>query len=227
MHELSWCLTCRFLWNRSQDEGLVSSEWLAHPSLVSDNCISVVCLSWSKVDARSESVLAADTNGYLQYRLCLPLCLHVHWGFLQFVPNILNKILPSVLWHCWLGGKKGIRSVKNWDLRGVWSEVQTCIWPSCCHCHSLSLASVKSRLVLPFWYRLTWIVPDKGLLNVCVSKYVSNKCIAVCKVATPLRELTFHTVLPATRQRSHSCACVCVQPIVTYVACQCVCWWQP
>jgi len=29
----------------------------------------------------------------------------------------------------------------------VWSEVQTCIWPSCSHCHSLSLASVKSRLV--------------------------------------------------------------------------------
>jgi len=32
----------------------------------------------------------------------------------------------------------------------VWSEVQTCIWPSGCHCHSLSLASVKSRLVFTF-----------------------------------------------------------------------------
>ena len=42
----------------------------------------------------------------------------------------------------------------------VWSEVQTCIWPS--YCHSLSLASVKSRLVLPFWYRLTWVVLEKG-----------------------------------------------------------------
>ena len=41
-----------------------------------------------------------------------------------------------------------------------------------CHCHSLSLASVKSRLVLPFWYRLTWVVPDKGPLNGCyVRKY--------------------------------------------------------
>ena len=48
----------------------------------------------------------------------------------------------------------------------VWSEVQTYIWPS--GCHSLSLASVKSRLVLPFWYRLTWVVPDKGRLNGCV-----------------------------------------------------------
>jgi len=46
----------------------------------------------------------------------------------------------------------------------VWSEVQTCEF----HCHALSLASVKSRLVLPFWYQLTRVVPDKGLLNGCV-----------------------------------------------------------
>ena len=74
---------------------------------------------------------------------------------------------PSVLWRCWLGSRKGIRPVKN--LSGgvlawlsVLSEVQTCISPSWCHCHSLSLASVKSRLVVPFWYRLTWLVPEKG-----------------------------------------------------------------
>ena len=41
--------------------------------------------------------------------------------------------------------------------------------PSWCHCHSLSLASVKSRLVLPFWYWLTRAVLDKGPLNVCVN----------------------------------------------------------
>ena len=45
----------------------------------------------------------------------------------------------------------------------VWSAVQTCIWPS----HSLSLASVKSRLLLPFCY-LTRVVSDKGPLNLCV-----------------------------------------------------------
>ena len=32
----------------------------------------------------------------------------------------------------------------------------------------LTLAPVKSRLVLPLWYRLTWVVPDKGPLNGCV-----------------------------------------------------------
>ena len=49
-----------------------------------------------------------------------------------------------------------------------WSEMQTCIWPCWCHCRSLSLASVKSRLVLPFWYRLTWVVQEKGPSNGCV-----------------------------------------------------------
>jgi len=51
----------------------------------------------------------------------------------------------------------------------VWCEVQTCIWPSGFHCHSLSFASVKSRLVLPFWYRLSRVVVDRGPLNgLCV-----------------------------------------------------------
>ena len=54
----------------------------------------------------------------------------------------------------------------------VWSEVHTCIWA---HYHSLSLASVKSRLVLHFWYRLTRVVLDKGPLNVCV-------CVCVCAI---------------------------------------------
>jgi len=35
-------------------------------------------------------------------------------------------------------------------------------------------ASVKSRLVLPFWYRLTDIVSEKGPLNGCVCTASSN-----------------------------------------------------
>ena len=37
----------------------------------------------------------------------------------------------------------------------------------------LALATVKSRLVLPFWYRLTRVVPEKEPLNGCV-------CVCVC-----------------------------------------------
>ena len=54
----------------------------------------------------------------------------------------------------------------------VWSEVQTCIWPSWCLCHSLSLASVKFMLVLPLWYWLTRVVPHNGPLNRCVPHFV-------------------------------------------------------
>ena len=64
----------------------------------------------------------------------------------------------------------------------VWSEVQTFIWPCGFHCHSLFLASVKSRLVLPFWYRLTRVVPDKGPLNVCV-------CVCVCVRLRPSNQV--------------------------------------
>ena len=109
--------------------------------------------------------------------------------------------VPSVLWRCWLGGRKSIRPVKK--LSGgvlawlsVWSEVQTCIWPSWCHCHSLSFASVESRLVLLFWYRLTRVVLDKGpLKRVCVCVLLSMcaisiqlqrcGCSAICRL-TPL-----------------------------------------
>jgi len=43
---------------------------------------------------------------------------------------------------------------------------------------SLTLASVKSRLFLflPFWYRLTQVVPEKGPLNGCV-------CVCVWYIA--------------------------------------------
>jgi len=69
--------------------------------------------------------------------------------------------------------KKLSSGVLAWS--SVWSEVQTCIWPSWCHCHSLSVASVKSRLVLPFWYWLTQVVPDKGPLYRCV-------CVCLCVI---------------------------------------------
>jgi len=70
------------------------------------------------------------------------------------------------------GRKKQSGGVLVW--LSVWSEVQTCIWPSWCHCHLLSLASVKSRLVLPFLYRLTRAVPEKRPLNVCVCRSSNN-----------------------------------------------------
>jgi len=82
-----------------------------------------------------------------------------------------------------VGRQEGHPACKNWAVGfwhglSAWSEVQTCIWSSWCHCHSLSLVSVKSRLVLPFWYRPTQVIPDKGPLNgcvcVCVFRFISD-----------------------------------------------------
>jgi len=118
--------------------------------------------------------------------------------------------LPSVLWHCWLGGRKGIWSAKKRSGEvlawlSVWSEVQTCIWPSWCHCHSLSLASVKSRLILPFWYRFTRVVRDKGPLNgyVCefakatvtgsVKRHIAMVCVCDCHMQAKAQRSGIYT----------------------------------
>jgi len=37
---------------------------------------------------------------------------------------------------------------------------------------------IKIQIVLPFWYRLTWVILDKGPLNVCVCVHV---CVRACK----------------------------------------------
>ena len=47
----------------------------------------------------------------------------------------------------------------------------------------MSLASVKSRLVLPFWYWLTRVVLEKGSLDGCVCNahyVVSNVPVSRC-----------------------------------------------
>jgi len=90
--------------------------------------------------------------------------------YLPTISATLPATLPSVLWRCWLGGRKGIRHVKNWAVgcrRGYLSGAR-CILANgpadatATHC---LLLQHKSRLVLPFWYRLTRVVPDKGPLN--------------------------------------------------------------
>ena len=92
----------------------------------------------------------------------------------------IDLLIPSFIWRCWLGGRKDIRPGKTewWGAgmvicleRGAHLHM-----PSWCHCHSHSLALVKSRFVLPFCYRLTRVVPDKGPLNVCM-----YWCMSGCK----------------------------------------------
>jgi len=65
-----------------------------------------------------------------------------------------------------------------------------CIWPSWSNCHSLSLASVKSRLVLPLWYRLTWVVPENGPSKAC-SSTINTRHLFFCYYKKTLTIATF------------------------------------
>ena len=60
-----------------------------------------------------------------------------------------SLLMPSVLWRCWLGGRKSTRPVKNRAV-GYWhgylSGARCRCW---CHCHSLSLAPCK-------WHPVAW-----------------------------------------------------------------------
>ena len=59
----------------------------------------------------------------------------------------------------------------------VWSEVQICIWLSWCHCHSLSLASVKSR------FGFTFLVPAyRGSPGQRTIKCTTPTCMRACVV---------------------------------------------
>ena len=111
----------------------------------------------------------------------------------------------------------------------VWRKVQTCIWPSWCHCHSLSVASVKSKLALSFWYQLIRIVPDKGLLNGCVFVllywpviYASSfwwKPIFLLLITLPLLDdKNFVSHYPVTHWKSGTIfTCMCIVHFTIYV----------
>ena len=98
----------------------------------------------------------------------------------EFLLVWLNNNLPSVIIHCWLGGRKGIGPVKNWVV-GCWhgylsgARCRLAYGPADATA-THPLASVKSRSVLTFWYRLTRAVPDKRPINgcVCVIKWQSS-----------------------------------------------------
>ena len=75
-------------------------------------------------------------------------------------------------WHSWLGVSYSIWSVKNWVMRcclGYLSEARFIAYsPADATATSLSLASLKSRLILPFWYWLTQVFLARRPLNGCL-----------------------------------------------------------
>jgi len=101
------------------------------------------------------------------------------------------EVLPSVIWRCWLGSRKGIWPVKKLSGRMlVWLSGLRCRFAyglaEATATHYVLLQWVQTGftfLVLPFWYRLTQVVPDKIQKSrktiVCVCVCVSV-CVCVC-----------------------------------------------
>jgi len=109
-------------------------------------------------------------------------------------------VLPSALWHCWLDGRKGIRPVKSWV---VCTGMATCLERGA-NLHMVQLmplplavsCSSKSRLVLPFCYRVTQVVPYKRPLNRCccccwILLMVTVSVVHIVSISnmTPINEL--------------------------------------
>ena len=146
--------------------------------------------------------------------------------------NCVNNCLPSVLWHCWLGSRKGIRPVKK--LSGevlawlsVWSMVQMiCIWSSWCHCHPIISCSSKIQNGLPFWCQLTQVVLEKRLLKGCSSlstSEISRKTALLCLFNVPqICKMSRKNPYPVLNykknlQRLHFCSSLYMQMHMLYV----------
>jgi len=127
------------------------------------------------------------------------------WRLVQtvYVFKFVYLKSPSVLWRCWLGGRKVIWPVKNWVV-GCWRGclrwgadlhiAQQMPLPLTISCSSKSRL-VSTFLVLPFWYLLTRVVPDifqkssKTVVCVCVFVYLKSmwlknlySCIIICSL---------------------------------------------
>jgi len=99
------------------------------------------------------------------------ICLLILYAFLD-ANNDAN--VPSVLWRCWLGGRKGIRPVKNFKWWGA--GVVVCLQQDA-DLHMAQLmplpltVSCFSTIQIGFTFLVSahpGIVPEKGPLNGCV-----------------------------------------------------------
>jgi len=112
----------------------------------------------------------------------IQLSLVVHLFQLFIMCKMMSVSFAFSAWHCWLGGRKGIRPVKSeW-----WGAGMVICLGQGADLHMAQLMSLplthscfsKSCLVLAFWYWLTWVVPDKGPLSGCF-------CVLNVSASTP------------------------------------------
>ena len=143
--------------------------------LILSACTSVKSVSKWKIwhDWSTKIIVICTYHTYVL--LCNGMSIMSLYRLMSYAISIATKIINTYFFPLAMG-HMGTENQNTSTLQTEWwgAGVVICLergadlhMPSWCHC-SLSLAPVKSRLVLPFWYRLTWVVPDKGPLNRCV-----------------------------------------------------------
>jgi len=93
-----------------------------------------------------------------------------------------------------VGQQEGHLACKNWVV-GCWHGCLS--GATCTDLHMAQLMPLPlTKLVLPFWYWLTRVDPDKGLLDMCA-------CVClVCLITCSLPQCTYNATWTATQQPS-------------------------
>ena len=78
----------------------------------------------------------------------------------------------------------------------VWSKVQTCIWPSCCHCHSLTVKTVSCFSKIQIGS--TFLVPAH--LGSPGKRAVKRMCVCLHIMARNWRHEAYGPMLKLTRR---------------------------
>ena len=175
----------------------------------------VLCLELRPVSLKSSIVVCYNIikHTYL-------LCIRRRWWLCTFSALMLS--VGRQEWH--LACKKLSGGVLAW--LSVWSEMQTCILPSWCHCHSLSLTSVKSRLVLPFWYHLTQVVSLSWTtwVQTCIQpSWCHCHSLSLASVKSRLVVPFWYQLTRVVLDKRPLKVCVCVRVRVRVRARVCVC----
>ena len=126
--------------------------------------IGVRKVSNTKVTPRSLKVI--DIGAIWQDKYDFPLVFHCNY----------NYNMPSVLWHCWLGGKKGIQPVKNW---AVGAGMVICLeWGADLHMAQQKPLTLTVSCFSKIQNGFTFLVPAHP--GIPGQRAVKRVCVCVC-----------------------------------------------
>ena len=145
-------------------------------------------------------VASGERKNKLSWRSCL---------FLQCLSTLCSNVHSLLSSVC---------NMDTWRLVAVSSHTYTTYSVYYCiiciiyagHC---CLASVKSRLVLPFWYRPTRVVLEKGPLNGCMCV-----CVPLLMVRRCNGKMSVHPSVCLSRRSIAPATCSWLAPLTGYLS---------